>query len=362
MIMGNNVVDLSKFKKGPSAALSARAGDAGSLADGVGGSYGIIYYRGKVWTLKLRGQTYTFRRPDDGTAAASIKFVIVRDPGRKAKQYYPDWKDGAERKPPICASLDGITPNADVPEKQSDSCALCPRNVGRRDAEGFWKKECQDHKRLAVLLHPDCTAPLFNGEALMDPVLLRVPAGSLTNLAAMGKEMDDMGYPYFAYLTEAKFEEGKSYPKMEFQAIDVVSGEEEPVILKTLDHPDVKRITGEDIQAKMAQIASPKPVTAITFGQPVAKKIAAPAVEIKAPAPLPEPVTIDVTPTVVQAPRGFASAKPLDVGASLPPASNGGGALPDGAPTSSDEGENPPTDANLDAVIAQMANAVKGNG
>ena len=48
-----------------------------SLAEGIGSSYGVISYKGKVWSLRYRGERYTFTRPDDGTPVGHIDVIIL---------------------------------------------------------------------------------------------------------------------------------------------------------------------------------------------------------------------------------------------------------------------------------------------
>src|SRR5882672_10877256 len=62
---------------------------AESLAEGIGSSYGIIGYKGKVWSLRYRGEKHTFVRADDGSPMSYIDVIILRSPSVKSKSYYP---------------------------------------------------------------------------------------------------------------------------------------------------------------------------------------------------------------------------------------------------------------------------------
>lgn len=228
-----------------------------SLADGIGSSYGIVGYRGKVWTLRYRGETYTFTRADDGSPAAFLDCIILRSASFKSKSYYPagsyEQDSGGTR--PTCAALDGVTPDADVPNPQSTSCAICPRNEWKVDANGRKGRDCSDYKRLAVLLLPAVSTALL-GSALMEPVFLRIPAASLNDLAILGEAMSKKGFHYSTYITRIGFLAEKSHPQMTFKALQKLTKAEAPVVMPMREDPTSYRITGE------SEVGKPRPVGA----------------------------------------------------------------------------------------------------
>jgi len=225
----------------PAAALAAAPRD--SLADGIGQSYGIIGYKGSKWSLRYQGQTKMFTRPDDGTPISYIDAVILKAASHKSKSYYPNYEEGSS-KPPLCASLDGVLPDAGVSQKQADTCALCPRNEFKTFPNGRKGRECRDYKRLAVLLMPDQTKRFFE-QPLLEPVFLRVPADSLQALASYGTQVEQFGYPYNAIVTRIKFDPKTPHPKFIFEPIAKVKDEEAPHIL-TLSTGDLaQRIVGQ---------------------------------------------------------------------------------------------------------------------
>jgi hypothetical protein len=241
-------MNISSFKGiAPAAAFAALDPHAESLADGIGSSYGIVGYKGKVWSLRLRGETYMFVRPDDGSPAAFLDVIILRQLPNKSKSYYPKdtYQDGAIGIRPVCAALDGITPDADIAEPQSNACAICPRNVFKINPEGRKTRECSDYKRLAVLILPSMTKALL-GAPLMEPVFLRVPAASLNDLALMGEGMSAQGFHYSSYITRIGFNPEKPHPQMTFRALQALTNKEGPVVLPLREDPTALRITGEN--------------------------------------------------------------------------------------------------------------------
>lgn len=219
-----------------------------NLAEGIGQSYPVIGYKGKIWSLRIRGERKTIIRPDDGTPSGYLDVIILGQAKSKSKSYYPDFKDG-DSSPPLCASIDGVVPDPGVAQKQCDSCALCPRNVWKTDANGRKGRECTDYKRLAVLILPSQTSLIMGGKPLVEPVFLRVPPDSLNSLAIMGETMAAQGYHPSSYITRITFDPQKAHPCMVFRPLQELTDQEAPVILELRADPTVGRITGADIAA-----------------------------------------------------------------------------------------------------------------
>jgi hypothetical protein len=247
--MGQELTIPAGFK-GPAQAFAAAGLNAqtDNLASGIGQSYGVINYKGKVWSLRYRGERKTFIRADDGTPANYLDVIILGQAPSKSKSFYakydPNSGDSGER--PICSSIDSVLPDDDVATEQSPTCALCPRNVWKTDATtGRRGRECQDYKRLAVLVLPTQTK-LILGSALMEPVFLRVPAASLNSLAILGETMSKQGYHYASYITRITFDPQKSWPEMQFRPVQELTNAEAPVILELMGNMLVERITVGD--------------------------------------------------------------------------------------------------------------------
>jgi hypothetical protein len=254
--MAQELMNVAGFKKGPAAKFVAAGPSGESLADGIGGGYPIIKYKGKVWSLVSRGETHIFTG-DNGYASPFLDVIILRQAQNKSKTYYENYEEG-NKDVPICSSMDGIVPDANVTHKQSDTCAMCPRNVFKTSEDGVKRKECSDAKRLAVLPMPLQTKKLL-GESLVEPMLLRVPAASLQGLAQMGDIALRQGYEYYAYITRIEFDPEKSYPKMIFKAAQELTDDEADIVLKLRDDPQSFRIVNGDTGGQR-QLAAPAPV------------------------------------------------------------------------------------------------------
>lgn len=358
-------MDLTAFKgKAPAQAFAALNPSDDGLADGIGSSYGIIGYKGKNWTLRYHGEKKPFLRPDDGTPIGYIDVIILRSARQKSKSYYaafdPNASEGAR---PLCASLDGVTPDADVQQKQAEHCALCPRNQWRTNAAGRRERDCNDYKRLAVLVMPTQTAKMF-GKPLMEPVFLRVPPGSLDKLLELHDTMTGQGFHSATYVTRISFDPNQAHPSMIFTPHQPLTDAEGPVILPLVEDALGKRITGEDVVTTAPAgpaLAAPTSAPQIAAPAQPVQQVQQPVVQqpVQQPIqPAPQPVTIDL---VANAPidTGLTSAqmdaKPVETGLlGVPAQTTPQAAAPQPAQTPSDTGEPQESDAALDDRIASL--------
>ena len=346
--MAQDVLDMSAFKgQKPSQAFAA-IGQQESLAEGIGSSYGILGYKGKVWTLRLRGEKHTFTRADDGSPSNYIDVIILKQARHKSKSYYEkyDPAGGSEGQRPICSSLDGIVPDADAAQKQSNACAVCPRNVWKTSADGMKTRECTDYKRLAVMLLPSVSAGML-GKALMEPVFLRVPPASLNNLAIYGETLSGQGWPYYAVVTRVSFDPEQPHPKMIFRPLQALTDAEAPVVLPLRDDMNTLRITGDD---KVAGVSHP----ALAAPQQQAPALAPPPAQL-APAPAQVQVMPPAAPAATAAP---AQEQPVNTGflelKANPPAAATATAAAPAPQTAADIGEPTEADEAMNARIAAL--------
>jgi hypothetical protein len=328
-------VDL--FKNAPMpAAFAALGAQHETLAEGIGQSYAVIGYKGKTWSIRYRGERYNFTRADDGEPLSYIDVIILRQGHTKSKSFYKSKEEGggydpeaSEGKRPVCASLDGITPDADVLEKQADHCAICPRNVWKTSADGKKGRDCTDYKRLAVLIAPALSARIV-GSPLLEPVFLRVPPASLNGLAKYGETLDSMGRHYVSLVTRISFDQEKPHPEFKFKAQTPLGDAEAAIVLPLRDSPIALRITGEDQHVEAVQRLEQTQVL-----KQVEKP--KPPVEVVKPKPEPEPEGTGFEVLT----NGNAAAKTVAAPVQV-------------EQTSEDTGEATESDAALDAKVAAM--------
>lgn len=366
--MSNDLTTIDFTKQQVASKFAHLNAEDDNLADGLSSSYGVIGIKGKTWTLKKGGDKKFFVRPDDGTPAAHIDVVILGQARGKSRAYYLDYQDAqSEGKRPLCASLHGVVPDVDVEQKQSETCGLCPRNKRILNPEtGKQTTECRENKRLAVLLLPAQTARMFDNQPLMEPVFLRVPAASLSNLAKFGDFLTGKGIHYASVITRISFDPTKAYQLMVFKAVQLLTDDEADTVLGMMNDPLVERITGGDEpqEPRGTQTVLPPPQQAAA-PQPAPAPAPAPQ-----PAPAPAPAAIqtavhtDAPPAATEKPlsTGFAKvaefASPSSLTLAPAPASNGAAfavaPTPPATAAPADSGPATAATAELDAQIAAL--------
>jgi hypothetical protein len=214
------------------------------LAAGVQSGFGHIGYRGKTWSIRHRGEEKPIMRPDGDGPANSIEVVVLKSSAAVSKIWYEKGFVEGSNASPDCFSTNGVTPDAASTKKQAPTCATCPKNAwgSRITPLGKPGKACSDSKRLAVVPFNDIANEVFGG-----PMLLRVPAASLQDLATYGTRMDQIGFPYFAVGTRISFDPNQAYPKFEFRAIRPLSDAEADLVIEMRESPEVARILAEGI-------------------------------------------------------------------------------------------------------------------
>lgn len=254
---------------------------------------------------------------DDGDGPRnSIELVILKASTHIAKIYYEQKYVEGSNAAPDCYSTNGITPDPGAQKKQATNCASCPQNAwgSRVTPEGKQAKACSDSKRLAVVPLNDILNEVFGG-----PMLLRVPAASLGELASFGQKMAHLGYPYNAIGIKVSFDPAAAFPKFQFEPIRALTEDEAQKVMKLLDGPEVDRILAEtEFQTEAPQqLAAPQ-------GTPqVAHQVQAP-VQHSTTQPAQQPVSNEAT-VVNTAFGAVAPAQPAPVPASAPAPSNGSG-------------------------------------
>lgn len=206
------------FKKNEVSA-AVKALNMESAGDGIEASFGVVKIAGKVWSLQYKGQNYPFMRADGDGPKGFIDVVFVKMAKTKSKTYYEGgWKAGSKDRP-TCSSNDAVRPDPSIVVPQHSNCALCPKNkVGSATTDtGKPAKACSDHKRTAVFLDPK-TVEEAMGDKFLEPVMLRIPAGSLNDFDAFGTNMEGQGFPMISFITRIGFNPSVNYQKLVFTA------------------------------------------------------------------------------------------------------------------------------------------------
>lgn len=202
------------------------------MAGGPGGGGARISIRGGKFRMIVGGEQVAVKRGD------TMNVVIV-NAADIARTYYEGTFDPENPSAPTCWSADTRTPSTDVPEdqRQSDTCASCPMNIkGSGQGES---RACRFSQRLAVVL-----------EGELDKVYqLQMPATSIFG-AASGNDMGLQAYikflsahntPAIAVMTELRFDEDATAPKLYFRPARGLNEEELQEVLGARDSDDAKK-------------------------------------------------------------------------------------------------------------------------
>lgn len=364
----SNIIVPDSFK-GPVAGVFQGQAAGDDLSGGITGGYGLIKYRGKVWSIQYNGDALTLMRDDGDGPRGSLDVVILKANPNLSKTYYINGWSEDNNNPPDCASVNGIVPDNGVPHKQSETCATCKNNAWGSAPNGGRGKACGDHRRMAVVPLTDLRNESFGG-----PMLLRCPAASLQDLASFDSRYKGMGYPYFTMGVKIGFDPAESYPKFTFQAIRPLNEEEGKIVLELRASPETARVLCEGTApaAPAAQVAPPQeqaflekpPEKTMAAAQPAAQQQ---QVQVQQPAkPAAQPATAAPAADPVSQPAAAAPSGGSTPSAGAATAGGFGPAATQPAPQSPTVAQQPATQAPQRAMTgfgaAQPAATPPGNG
>jgi len=240
---------------------------ADDLSSGIQSSFGLIGYKGKVWSVRYRGDETPLMREDGDGPRNSIEVVILQAAKTVSKIWYKDGYVEGSNAAPDCFSNNGVVPEVSSKLKQCETCAACPMNQwgSRITPAGKQGKACSDSKRLAVVPEQDMLNEAHGG-----PMLLRVPAASLQDIAMYGQKMQQMGFPYYAVVTKISFDPNEAFPKFIFTGVRPLNDAEADVVLAHREGHQVERILSESefavAQAAQGENVTPGATTAVSQG------------------------------------------------------------------------------------------------
>ncbi len=212
------------------------------------------------------------------------------------------------------------------------SCGICEHNEWITKPGGGRGKECQDHKRMAVLLMPTTTKKML-GSALMEPVHIKIPPASLKSLKKYSDELQSEGIPFAAVVTRISFTEGKLF-ELAFKTMQALSDREALHVLPMMESSQTRAILGTMPEVKT--IAPPaKPAEKVDTGL------------LSAFTGTDEPASVNPAP----ARRGRPRAVPQTIENGPQPA---GQAKQAEVPPESESGSFEESDSDLDATVAKL--------
>ena len=247
LFKGNNLVNSDLFKS----LLDMNK----KMAGGTGAAGKRISIRGSKFRMIVDGEQVSVSKSD------TMNMVIL-NAADIARTYYEGAFDPENPSAPTCWSVDTRAPAAEVPveNRKASRCADCPMNVkgsGQGDS-----RACRFSQRLAVALEGD----------LETVYQLQLPATSIFG-EAKGNEMGLQAYvkflsahntPAIAVMTEMRFDEDATAPKLYFRPVRGLDEDELRVALEAREsEAATKAITftvaqTDGVKPKEAEKPAPK--------------------------------------------------------------------------------------------------------
>lgn len=235
----------------PAAARARRS----SINDDVhtAAQFATMSIKGKVFTYIKDGMAKRLEKEDENGEKVAVQYIqaAVLRANVKARVYYAEKYSEEDSKgaKPTCFSHDGVAPDNLSKEKQAAKCALCPHAVwGTGNAETGEGTACAPNARLAIA----------STDKLGEPMLLRVPPGSIKSFKEAVKVGDARQAPYNSLVMRIKFDQAAPAPKLIFQPIGILSDEAFAKADEMYDSDVVQTIVGVPNTAPAApQLAAP---------------------------------------------------------------------------------------------------------
>lgn len=223
------------------------------FSGGIRKGFAVVSLRGKVWRITYQGVERVVTRQDGSNDPAStLSVVLVAGGSDLAKVYYAGGYQDGSNEAPDCFSNDGIKPDRGATTPQAVACAACPHNVwgSKVTEQGKPTKACSDSKRLAVLPLPqpgvtgDDALDALDNEMFGGPMLLRVPAASLVDLAQCDATLRAAGVPLYAAGINLSFDVNAPFPKIVFKPVRPLTEDEFAVVLEHRAGDQAREIIG----------------------------------------------------------------------------------------------------------------------
>jgi len=153
----------------------------------------------------------------------AMNVIILRAAEHVSRTYFAGTYEEGSTERPACWSSDGVRPDADVTDPQSDLCATCPMNVAGSGPGDT--KACRYNQRVALVLDGDLEGDILS---------LSLPAQSLFGKGD-GEKMPLQQYarflaghnvPITAVVTEMRFDINSATPKLTFKPIRPLTEDE----------------------------------------------------------------------------------------------------------------------------------------
>ncbi len=228
--------EISLFEQGSNVQLPAHLQKYTSHADAAAA---MVTGFNSLPKISLKGKQFRYMKDDKEFvypmgAPFNCVILAIDPPEGVAKSWYEEAYSSDNVELPDCFSADGKVPDSLAAKKQARSCAECPKNVfgSGTDAQGNPSKgkACGDFKNLFVV----------EADKLDEQVsVLRVPATSLKNLSAYGRQLAQNKVAPQLLITQLTFTDSE-FPQLEFKAVRYLTEVDADKMIKRSDSDEVQ--------------------------------------------------------------------------------------------------------------------------
>ena len=201
---------------------------------GAGGMRRIQLSNGRTFKRIINGEQMGKSAPNQ------LEVIIVdwlAEPSRKF--YAAAYDKDAKATLPDCWSNDGTNPELGAKNKQSSSCAACPKNVKGSGSNGKGKA-CRYERRLAVLVVGDPTGDVYQ-IAIPGASLFSAADGSIYGFEGYKKFLLANGEALDTIVTRIVYDEEADTAKVGFKAIRHLTAVESGFVDQTQDDPETSK-------------------------------------------------------------------------------------------------------------------------
>lgn len=167
------------------------------------------------------------------------------------KTWYKDgYKPGA-KEPPTCSSDDGVAPAPWVTERQSQTCAACPKNRfdSATSPNGKPTKACRDSKRAWIKRMDDKETRPFADRPLFG---LGITVASLKAFSDHGRKLTQLGQGPAVCITKLKMLDTE-FPQLEFEIQAWLDAPTTKLSLETAQSRPWKAFTAASLALSMGE-------------------------------------------------------------------------------------------------------------
>lgn len=160
-----------------------------------------------------------------------------------SRVYYSGAYKPGENIPPTCYSADGIVPNDDVKQKQSDKCATCPQNVkGSKIDNGNKYKACGYFRRGVVMLAGDVDDRRVYKLDIKSQSLFGESSATAKSFNDYVKVLETRGVDAGQVVTRITFDIEASVPKLLFKPQRYIDPDELEAVKDLVVSDEVRRV------------------------------------------------------------------------------------------------------------------------